>query len=382
MHDRSILERGERIGGRIARAALRAVAAVLGLILLLWLVLYLTKGRFLERPFERIASRMLDRRVEVGGGFMLYLDPITIRLFAERLTIANPSWAGDRPFFAARRIDARIATLPLIFGTRRVNRLHLEGGALDLRWDAAGRRNTWTFDQSQPQQPFDLPAIRRALVRGSSLHYRDPRMELITDIRIDTIRAQDTRFSNDIRFTGDGSLRSRPFTLQGSLLSPNELAEGGANRFRLRAEGSGNRLDVSGTLPGATEIEGADLRVRAQGANLARLFDFLGVAVPDTRSYRFTSDLTKAGDAWRFRRLSGSFGASDLAGSLTISMPRDRLLLVADLASRKVDIVDLGPFIGYSPQRLAAQGGKGAVVSVAGTPRVLPDAPLRVSTPG
>ena len=72
---------------------------------------------------------------------------------------------------------------------------------------------------------------------------------------------------------------------------------------------------------------------------------------------------------------AGRFGASDLAGRFTLAMHEPRLLLTADLATHVLDIVDAGPFIGYSPQASAA----GAVVTqAAGTPRILPDAPLRV----
>src|SRR3546814_5018424 len=53
-------------------------------------------------------------------------------------------------------------------------------------------------------------------------------------------------------------------------------------------------------------------------------------------------------------------------------------LLDADLSSRVLDIIDAGPFIGYSPERLDREGGSGAIERVGGTPRVLPDAPLRL----
>ncbi|MCV4861013.1 hypothetical protein OFB63_33700, partial [Escherichia coli] len=81
-------------------------------------------------------------------------------------------------------------------------------------------------------------------------------------IGIDTVRAQDTRFASDIRFAGNGSLRDRPFTLSGSLMSPNETVTGGKNRFRLHAEAARTQLDVAGTLPGATQIEGVPLDFR------------------------------------------------------------------------------------------------------------------------
>lgn len=349
-------------------------AGIAAALLIAWAILYVTKGRFLKGPFERIATGALERRVDVAGDFQLYLDPVTIHFVAEGLTIANPPWASDRPFFRAGRIDSRIATLPLIVGTRRINWLELISGDVDLRWDASGKHNSWTFgDPAKPGRPLDLPTIRRAALTGTRLHYTDPRMRLVADVAFETIRAQRTRLANAIRFQGTGSLRDRPFTLAGSLLSPNETVGGGQNRFALRAASGSDRLTVDGTLPGATEIEGAPLAVTARGGNLARLFDFLGVAVPDTRSYRLAARVTKTGDSWQFRRLRGGFGNSDLAGTMRISMPGDRLRIDADLRSRQVDIVDLGPFIGYQP-------GAGPVRQVAGRPRILPDAPLRSET--
>src|SRR3546814_3878938 len=95
-----------------------------------------------------------------------------------------------------------------------------------------------------------------------------------------------------------------------------------------------------------------------------RLFDFLGVAIPDRRKYRITSRITKAEEEWRFTRLKGTFGESDLSGRFTISMPKNRLLLDADLSSRVLDIIDAGPFLGYSPERLDREGGRGAIERV------------------
>jgi AsmA family protein len=63
---------------------------------------------------------------------------------------------------------------------------------------------------------------------------------------------------------------------------------------------------------------------------------------------------------------------------MVISQPNDRLMIDADLKSRSVDIIDVGPFVGYDAEKLQAQGAKGTITQVAGTPRLLPDAQLRV----
>lgn len=268
----------------------------------------------------------------------------------------------------------------MLFGDRyRLRWLELRNAAVDLEWSRDGRSNTWTFgDPLRKGEPLNLPLIRRAALTGTTLRYRDPRMQLAADLGFETVKAQDTRFASDVRFSGAGTMRGRPFTLRGGLLSPDEMVTGGRNQLALHAQAGATVLEVSGTLPGATEIEGADLRLITHGPNLARLFDFLGVAIPETRAYRFTSALTKVEGEWRFTHLKGRFGDSDLAGRMTVSQPDDRLLLKAALATRSLDIVDVGPFIGYDPERLAKQGKAGAIQTVDGAPRVLPDAPLRV----
>ncbi len=364
--------------GTPGASAIAAITTLLGLIVLAWAVLFVTKGRFLKGPFERIASAQTQRQVRVAGDFQLYFNPFDIKFVAEGLTVANPAWASDQPhFFRARRIDTQIATLTLLSDSRRINRLILRNGALDLQWDAQRKRNTWTFGTGDGE-PLELPVIRTAVLAGTTLRYRDPLMRLSANVNFDTVEARDTEFASSIRFNGDGTARGTPFRLQGALLSPNATVSGGENKLTLHLEAVNTIADISGTLPGATEIEGAKLNLNIRGRNLADVFEVAGVAVPETRSYRLTSALTKVGDEWRFTGMRGRFGASDLAGKMTIAMIEPRMMITADLATRMLDIVDAGPFIGYNPDKLAAQGAAGTVTQVAGTPRILPDAELRV----
>ncbi|WP_174274877.1 AsmA family protein [Sphingomonas bacterium] len=371
---------------RPLHTALASIAAVLatliGLLFLVWLVLFVTRGRFLKHTFERYASSYSERDVKVAGDFNLYFDPIAIKFLAEGLTVSNPAWATRPNLFQSKLIDTRIETIPLIFGKQHIDWITLTDGAADLEWDKQHKRNTWTFSGTTP---LKLPLIRRAAVSGTTLRYRDPATRIEADIRFDPINARDSRFASNIGFSGKGSARGTPFTVWGSQSSPNEVMAGGRNQFELHAAAARSRLDVSGTLPGATVIEGADLAVAVRGANLRDLFDLAGVAVPDTRAYRLRSHLTKAGNEYRFTKLSGNYGTSDLAGSLTVSVPPvnsgERMKLTADLASHRVDMIDIGPFIGYNPNALATKGPSAAATTQhksAGYPRILPDAPLRV----
>lgn len=374
------LLRRKELGSNFLGAGLSLLATLVGLVILAWAVLYITKGRFLKPHFERYVSGQTLREVKVRGDFQLYFNPIDIKFYAEGLTISNPEWASRPYFFESDRIDTNIATIPLIFGDRKVNWLDLTDGDVDLEWDAAGKRNTWTMgDPNKPAEPFELPLIRRASIVGSDLRYRDPRMGFVVDLKFETVKARDTAFASDIRFSGGGSMKDKDFALSGSLMSPNETARGGRNKLALRASGAGNVVHLSGTLRGATDIEGAALKLSARGPNIHSLFDFLGIATPDTRRYAISSNLTKRGDKWRFTGLRGRFGDSDIAGAMTISMPGNRLRLDADLRSRVLDIVDVGPWVGYDPNRLEKMGASGAIEREGGRPRVLPDAKLDVA---
>jgi len=360
------------------RIAVRTVAIILLTLFAIWLILFITKGRFLKGPFERFATSQLERKVDIGGDFELYFAPLNIKFHARDIRIANPEWAREKQFFAARKVDARLATLPLIFGNRILRFADLDGAQVALEWDSDNKRNSWTFgDPNRPPQPLELPHIERATVTGSGVTYRDPQLHLFADVDIDTVKATESRINESIRFSGRGTMRAQPFTVTGELDSPNETVTGGKNKLTLHAIGLGNTLDVSGTLPGPTELEGADLRLQARGGNLSRLFDFLGVAIPDTRRYRVTSALTYEDEIWKLTEIKGMFGDSDLAGALSVSQPNNRVYLKADLSTRSLNIIDAGPFIGYEVDRLDKMGASGAIKTVGGRPRVLPDSPLR-----
>ncbi|UZK65019.1 AsmA family protein [Sphingomonas sp. M1-B02] len=369
----TIRARPARAIGTPLASGIAVLSTLLGLVVLAWVILFVTKGRFLKHSFETIVAGQTNRQVKVAGDFQLYFAPFNLKFVAEGMTITNPDWAGTGNFFEARRIDSQISTWSLITGNRRINWLGLEDGRLDLQWNKGNTRNTWTFSEEKGE-PLELPVIARALIRGTMVRYVDPRMHIAAAIRVDPVEATDTRFASAVGFDGNGTVRGTRFVMNGTLLSPNATIQGGRNELKLHAEALRTTLDVSGTLPGFTELDGSDLQMDLRGRNIADAFSLLGVALPDTRTYRLKSAMTKAGDEWRFTNLRGTFGASDLAGKVTVKMLQPRLLLTADLATRTLDIVDAGPFIGYSPSASAA----GAVVtSVGGAPRILPDAQLR-----
>ncbi|WP_288935195.1 AsmA family protein [uncultured Sphingomonas sp.] len=364
-------------GWRIARDV---ALAIVGLVFALWLILFLTKGRFLKHPFETIVGKLTHREVRVSGDFQLYFAPLEIKFAAQGFSIANPDWASRPYLFRADALDSRIAPLSLLFGRRRFYRLNLTNGAVDLEWLPDHATNTWTFSDKKGGKPLAFPVIDRATVVGTTVRYRDPRLRLLADMRIDPIRSTDARIGDAVGLTGNGLIRGTPFTMDARLLSPNQTVARGANRLELNARAAGNVVDVTGTLPSLAAFEGVPLQTRARGRDLSDLLAIIGVAIPHTRTYRLKAQLVQQGRDYRFTHLSGTFGDSDVAGRLTVTNG-DRLHLDSTLATRTLDIVDAAPFIGYNPDIVATRGAEAAAAATGAAPqRLLPDAALPVAT--
>ncbi len=362
------------------RWAIRLLIGLLTVLAAIWLVLFVTKGRFLRHPFESIVGKLTHRTVTVGGDFQLYFAPWRIKFVAEKIAISNPDWATRPNLFTADRIDSRIAPLSLLFGKRRFTWLALTNGAVDLEWTPDHRSNTWTFSEKKGGKRLEFPRIDVAEVKGTTVRYRDPRMQVTADLALEDFRSQDARIGRAVGVRGKGIIRETPFVLNAQLLSPDATANRGKNELVARMRAAGNVVDVTGTLPSIADVENVPLRTHARGNDLSTLLEVIGVVIPRTRAYDLRAQLVKDGDVYRFTKMKGTFGDSDLAGQLTVTHG-ERLHLDSTLATDKLDIIDAAPFIGYNPDIVATKGAEAAAAATGvGPQRLLPDAALPVAT--
>ncbi len=96
---------------RRRRILVRVLIGIVVAIFAVWLLLYVTKGRFLRHPFERVVGSLTNREVRVAGDFQLYFAPFAIKLVADRASVSNPGWTTRPHLFAADHVEARIAPL-------------------------------------------------------------------------------------------------------------------------------------------------------------------------------------------------------------------------------------------------------------------------------
>ncbi len=364
-------------GGLFNRRVPTIIAIIVAALAGLYIYQYVTRGAFWKSTFERYASQKAGRPVRVAGRFELYLDP-SIRFRAEGLSVANPDWADADEFFSARRIALDASLWRALFGTLTADALDVDGGRLALQ-RRADKANTWTFGGGE----VDIPDILRAAITDSRIDIIDApsktRVRLTIGDIAGTAAGTRGRIDGPLVFTGTGTAAGAPFGISGRLTTPNEAANGGRLGLDLTGTIARTVITVKGTLPGATRIDGADLAVTVKGRNFQDPGRLFAVALPATRPYRLAATLTKTGREYRFSRVTGRIGDTDLAGTVTATVaenPGGRLRVDGNFASQVLDIKDVGALVGYDPVKLEA--GAPIVTTVGGRPRLLPDAPLAV----
>jgi len=363
---------------RILRWVAGIVLALIVLVFGVWLVLFITKGRFLKPYFEKIASSRLHRPVKVTGDFNLYFAPFNVAFLADGLGVANVSWAPQSDFLDARHIALTVRTWPLLWGQHKIAVADIDGANVALLWDADHLHNNWTFDDpNAPPSPFEMPNIERGTITDTHLSYADPKAQLALKVDIHPVAAVNSQIDRAVGFSGTGSLRRKPVRFSGRVDNADQMLHAGSSNVVLHGEAADTTIDASGEMPGISDIFAGHYHLAVRGANMSNLFDFIGVVVVPTRKYHLVTDVARNAGTWVFSGIKGVFGDSDLAGQMELAMVHDRLRLGADLHTRSLDLLDAAPFIGYDPKRLDALGTKGLIMRENGHPRILPDAPLR-----
>lgn len=319
------------------------------------------------------ASARLDREVTLGDLEVELGWPPRVRL--HDLTIANID-GGSRPTMARiDTLDFSLRLLPLLWGRVVLPDIALGRPDVLLERTRDGLAN-WMFGE-EDEEPGEPPVIGQLHVDNGKLGFRLPTSK--TDIQIDLATKVAKEGSEPrLHVEGTGRYRGAPFSLRGqggSLLALRD--EEDPYPLDVQARAGGTRARAEGTLVDPLNLRGIDVDLRLQGADLARLNDFIGLPLPATPPYRLDGHLRREGQTWQFANFNGRVGDSDLAGYVSVDLAEARPMLRADLTSTRLDFDDLAPFVGAPPRTGAGETGSAAqrreAARLAQRDQILPD---------
>ncbi len=352
--------------------ALRYGGAVAALLVLVVLIAAFFPWNTLRGPLASFLEHRLHRPVAISGDLHVHPGWIT-RIEIEGLTVGNAAWSDLQPMASAQRI-ALAFRLPSLFRLTP-DRVQLSGAALVLEKNTSGESN-WHFGGERGGGGLPFGSI---VLDQGSVRYRDPVLRANITANVATV----PEMQSALRFEGRGTLRGEAFTISGQgrgLAQLRNVDDPYQIAFDLHA--GATRIGFDGTVvPALPQNLQGTLHLR--GAVLSQLYPIVPSPLPWTPPYDLSGELTHANDEWRFHRIEGKVGNSDLAGDFRVEVGRERPRTVADLASRKFDYKDLGGFIGLPPGEPGKNTKTAEQRKEAGrreaTYRVLPDKPFALA---
>ncbi|MCK8783997.1 AsmA family protein [Roseomonas sp. NAR14] len=337
---------------------------------------------------ESRASAQLGRPVHIQH---LHVSPGRVtEVSADGVRVDNPEgFPAEPPFAQAERLTVRLDVMA--FWRDRsivIPRIEVEKPRLEVLADAQGRNNyTFPFASApaEPapagQQPAPGPQIGDLVINDGRAHVALAGMR--SDFNVTMNTRQEPGREAQIVAEARGTYAAQPITgrlVGGALLSLRDAERPWPVQMQL-ANGP-TRVSLEGTLEDPLAFRGARLRLELSGPDMGLLLPLTGVPIPKTPPYRIAGRLDYAEGRVRFTDFEGRLGSSDLAGTITVSTAGERPDVTADLRSNRVDLADLGGFIGSEPGRVTTPGQtaqqRQQVARAEASPRLLPDTPINL----
>ncbi len=382
-------DRGWRIPSQImatrAHRWLKWGAALLVAIALLPVLFVLVFGwNWARGPLERHVTQKSGRQLSIAGDLTVRLAWPSPRLHAHNVTFANPPWAREKQMFAIEDVEFTVNLSELLRGRLMFPDVRLTKPIVFLEQSADGRKS-WLLDRDQADEDARIPIGRLTLDQGL-LGYDDPKQKTSLRLQVSTQDAPAGAAPEpDPAAAGSKNAAGVVFAAKGTYkgLALNGKGSGGtvlklhdqSEPYPLRIDGTvgATAIKADGTVTSLLRFVALDVQLALRGPSLAQLYPVFGIPFPETNAYRTAGHLVHSGKSWHYERFTGVVGKSDLAGDLQVDTGGARPFVRATMASKVLDIADLGPLIGSkAPSEPDTRKSAVAPAAVTG-PHVLPD---------
>ena len=340
----------------MARRRIPRTAAVLGALALVIVVAAIFwRWDWFIPLVEAQATSALGRRVTIAH---LHVTPGHItRIVANDVEVANPDGFPPDSRFATidhlgisidlwALIRSRTVALPVIDVDHPLVAVGT-GPKGEENWHlASGGRAPSSSDNSGSS-----PQIGALNITNGKATVKVPKLKADFGLDVAT-RAADDQNASQILVDAKGTYAGQPITgrfVGGALLSLRDQAK--PYPIDLRLENGPTRVTLVGTVQDPLAFKGTDVKLTLQGADMSALYPLTGIPIPETPPYKIAGDLSYSAGRIHFDRFTGVVGRSDLTGTIHVDPGKERPVVDADLTSRRVDLADLGGFIGGTPGR-------------------------------
>jgi uncharacterized protein involved in outer membrane biogenesis len=306
------------------------------------------------------ASNALGRRVTIAHLHVKLGRMTTVS--ADDVIVANPDgFPQADPFARIGRLTVVASVMDYIHGRHivlpsiAVDHPHVTATAL-----SDGRNNFVIKPAATPPtnaKPAPPPTIGDVRIIDGTALVTDTKLKSNMALTINT-RAASATTPEAIVVTADGKYAGQKVTGQftgGALLTLRDAAH--PYPIDLRLANGPTTVSMIGTVENPLNFAGARVKLRLAGPDMALLYPLTGVPIPPTPPFSISGNVDYVKPRIRFTDFAGRVGSSDLEGTITedpgVGGKPD---VTMDLRSHRVDLTDLGGFIGTPAGKTTTPG--------------------------
>lgn len=326
-------------------------------------------------PVDLARDRFIEHVRARTGRDLAVAGPTALSLFPRptvSLSDVSVSASGDAdgpPILTTPKVEAELSLWSLLTAQPAIERVTLHRPSIELVVDPNGRRS-WEAASARPRrteagpgaaadtsaeapstQPAPAAETRSLSARPKSgfgtirildatVHYRDETSGSRTDIEALNLTLAAGDPSGPLNIDGSLTVRGTPLTIAATVSSGQALLADQPTPLSIAVSGPPFQGTYQGTLSlaGGFALDGA-LKVQAASARAlsdwVRLPDPGNVGSPDAMS--ITAELKASPTHVALSKLQASFGATTMAGSLTVATEQKRRVLTGNLEVSELD---------------------------------------------
>lgn len=312
-------------------------------------------------------SNKIGREFSIDGPIHIGWHWTMPRIEANNIRLANLPDSKDPYMLDIEKAEFTIKIWKLLVGRLDIPDIRLTKPLLVLEkkdadtknWDLGLSTGNVAVNAALPSDRHDMPLIGRLRITDGKLIYRDAPRKMDITLAVDVVHGKESKDDEFFTLTGDGTLLEQPFKLEargGSL----DMMRDTSRDYPMDLAVSFGKTNISlnGTFRDPVQFKGLDALLKMSGSNLADLYYVTGIPLPPTPSYTLEGKLFKGDTVWKFNEFVGKVGKSDLSGDVSYDTSGERSMLSGALVSQRLDVADLGGFIGAGPSSPKQKTGK------------------------
>ena len=335
---------------------------------------------------ESQASAALGRKVSISHLHLQLGRNTTV--IADDVVVANPAgFPAEKPLAAIGKLSVTASVMDYIH-TRAIVLPSIIVDHPDINATALRNgQNNWTIKPAaQPAAKSSNappPQIGDLTIIDGLGRVIDPAAKSDFNLAVATFAATAARPA-ELVVTTNGTYAGQPITgkfVGGALLSLRDAHE--PYPIDLHAANGATKVSLVGTVENPLNFAGARLKLTFSGPDMAQLFPLTNIPFPQTPPFSIAGNLDYKKPVFRFTNFEGRVGSSDLGGEIDEKAGQGgKPDVTMDLVSHRVDLADLGGFIGAPPGKQTTPGEtptqKEAIAKGSEKKTLLPDTPLNL----